>query len=476
MFDWEAEFPEIFSRKDAKNYGFDAVIGNPPYIRIQAMREWAPVEVGWYGQHYKAASVGNYDIYVIFVEKGLSILTEHGILGFILPTKFFSTDYGASLRKLISQKQALIEVVDFHHHQIFKGSTTYTCLLFLNGRPTKSTLYVEAVPVSSNGPLELSKSIRTQIPTDSDSPWLFQSQEEENLAEKIMSRTRSLEELPTKISRGSSTGADDVFIFNVAGEHLVTKDGQNIAIEPEILRIPIYATDFGRFVFQPANTQRILFPYVVREDGYQLIEEKVLKTEFPKAYKYLLSRKNDLLIRKQFRMWYSFSAPRSLEIHDKAQMLVPLLADRGLFCFLPSGGQKRCLMASAGFSLTLQDTDLSQKYVLGLLNSKLLFWRLKSISNVFRGGWITCTKQYVRTLPIRTIDFSDPADKSLHDKMVLLVERMLALHKQLASARTEHEQTALKRQIDATDRQTDGLVYELYGLTEEEIGIVEGKK
>ncbi len=130
-------------------------------------------------------------------------------------------------------------------------------------------------------------------------------------------------------------------------------------------------------------------------------------------------------------------------------------------------------MASAGFSLTLQDTDLSQKYVLGLLNSKLLFWRLNHISNVFRGGWITCTKQYVKTLPIRTIDFSDPADKARHDKIVKLVEQMLALHKQLASARTEHEQTALKRQIDATDRQIDKLVYELYGLTEEEFGIVE---
>jgi len=474
VFDWEAEFPEIMHPSSGSGGGFDAVIGNPPYIRIQVMREWAPVEVGWYGRHYEAASAGSYDIYVIFVEKGLSVLTEHGILGFILPTKFFSTDYGASLRKLISQKQALTEVVDFHHHQIFEGSTTYTCLLFLNGRPTKSTLYVEAVPVSSNGPLKLSKSIRLQIPTGSDSPWLFQSQDEENLVEIIMSRARSLEELPTKISRGSSTGADDVFIFNVAGAHLVTKDGQNIVVEPEILRIPIYATDFSRFVFRPANTQRILFPYVVREDGYQLMEEKVLKTEFPKAYKYLQSRKNDLLIRKQFRMWYSFSAPRNLEIHDKAQMFVPLLADRGLFCFLPSGGQTRCLMASAGFSLTTKDTDLSPKYVLGLLNSKLLFWRLKSISNVFRGGWITCTKQYVKTLPIRTIDFSDPSDKACHDKMVSLVERMLALHKELAKARTEHEQTALQRQIDATDRQIDRLVYELYGLAEEEVGIVEG--
>ena len=109
-----------------------------------------------------------------------------------------------------------------------------------------------------------------------------------------------------------------------------------------------------------------------------------------------------------------------------------------------------------------------------MLNSRLLFWRLRAISNIFRGGWITCTKQYVETLPIRLIDFTNPSDKARHDEMVVLVERMLALHKQLTAARTGHDQTLLQRQIDATDAQIDRLVYDLYGLTAEEIAIVEG--
>ncbi|MEI2761468.1 hypothetical protein [Methanothrix soehngenii] len=71
------------------------------------------------------------------------------------------------------------------------------------------------------------------------------------------------------------------------------------------------------------------------------------------------------------------------------------------------------------------------------------------------------------SFPIRTIDFSDPADVARHDRMVSLVDRMLALHKQLQEARTPHDETALQRQIEATDRQIDALVYELYGLTEE---------
>jgi len=79
-------------------------------------------------------------------------------------------------------------------------------------------------------------------------------------------------------------------------------------------------------------------------------------------------------------------------------------------------------------------------------------------------------------LPIRPIDFSDPTDTALHSRMVSLVEQMLALHKQLADAKTPHDKTAIRRQIDATDSQIDRLVYGLYGLTEEEILMLEHLK
>jgi hypothetical protein len=131
-------------------------------------------------------------------------------------------------------------------------------------------------------------------------------------------------------------------------------------------------------------------------------------------------------------------------------------------------------MASGGFSITVNpEGSLSPNYILGLLNSRLLFWRLHSISNIFRAGWITCTKQYVETLPIHLINFSDPNEKARHDKMVKLVEQMLALHKQLVAAKTSDDKIRLERQIDATDQQIDRLVYDLYGLTEREIQIVE---
>jgi len=95
------------------------------------------------------------------------------------------------------------------------------------------------------------------------------------------------------------------------------------------------------------------------------------------------------------------------------------------------------------------------------------------VSTSFRGGYLAANRQFIEQLPIRTIDFSDLTDKARHDGMLELVETMLKLHKQLAAANTNHEKTAIQRQIDATDKHIDQLVYELYGLTDEEIRIVE---
>ena len=119
------------------------------------------------------------------------------------------------------------------------------------------------------------------------------------------------------------------------------------------------------------------------------------------------------------------------------------------------------------------DKPVSLFYLQGLLNAKLLDYYLGKISSPFRGGYWSYGKRFIEQLPIRPIDLADPADRERHDRMVDLVEEMLALHRRLAVARTDHEQTNLKRQIDATDRRIDRLVYDLYNLTEEDIRIIE---
>jgi hypothetical protein len=118
-------------------------------------------------------------------------------------------------------------------------------------------------------------------------------------------------------------------------------------------------------------------------------------------------------------------------------------------------------------------TPISDKTLLGILNSKLGWFMISNYCTQIQNGY-QLIFNYLGKIPIRVINFSDSQDVARDDRMVSLVDRMLSLHKQLKEARTPHEQTALQRQIEATDRQIDALVYELYGLTEEEIRIVEG--
>jgi hypothetical protein len=215
----------------------------------------------------------------------------------------------------------------------------------------------------------------------------------------------------------------------------------------------------------------------VEVSSSSLIAEGEFESHFPRTYEYLHSRRKTLDTRQQFAEWYGYSAPRNLPVHDTAQLLVPLLAEKGMFSEFPSGQGHFCLMASGGFSIRLgSGVPLSRRYLLGILNSKLLFSYLRSTSNIFRGGWITCTKQYVGPLPIRPVDLSDAADKARHDKMVALVERMLELNKKKHSGDlAPSELDRLDREIASTDAEIDDLVYELYGITTEEKEIIEGR-
>jgi len=453
-FDWPVQFALIM-----KAGGFDAVIGNPPYIRIQGFPE---DQIAYFGNNYRAAT-GNYDIYVNFVERGLNLLSKTGRLGMILPNKFFRTDYGLGLRTLLGEQKAVAGIVDFGAEQVF-DATTYTCLLFLSRK--RSETFDHA---SSKADEKVLRGVQLQqrsIDSLSSAAWTLADKTQLELLEKLKSESVRLLDLPADMSRGSSSGDDEVFVVEANGHGL----------EKDILRTPLFASDFNRYLFAPENKWRIIFPYVAEKDGFRLMTSSELQKRFPKAFARLQENAGRLKERKQFKEWFGYSAPRNLELHDRAQIAVPLLADGGLFALIPKSSRGSiCPMASGGFTITLgADCSFKPEFVLGILNSKLSFWFLRQISNIFRGGWITCTKQYFGELPIIRLDLKKPADKSRHDKLVVLVDKLLGLMPKLRAATSDSEKAVLQNAVTATDQQIDQLVYELYGLTPEEIQLVEG--
>jgi len=216
-----------------KGGGFDTVIGNPPYVRIQTMKEWTPREVELYKQKYISASVGNYDIYVVFVERGLSLLKHGGLLGYILPNKFFTSKYGQPLRELLTTGQFLEHIVNFGDQQVFKGATTYTCLLFLN-KAGNNQLRVSR-PEDLVSWANSRRADERLIPgiNISGSDWYFFTGETADLFERLKRMPVKLNDITERIFQGLVTGADPVFILNNLGDGLYFSSETNLEYKLE---------------------------------------------------------------------------------------------------------------------------------------------------------------------------------------------------------------------------------------------------
>ena len=476
VFDWKQEFPEIM-----KAGGFDVVIGNPPYIRIQAMKEWVPREVEFYKSRYAAASKGNYDIYVVFVEKGLTLLNNRGLLGFILPHKFFNAQYGEPLRTLLSSGNYLSDVVHFGDRQVFHGATTYTCLLFLDRASSGSCRFtkVEDMEAWRQSGVVTEGVIPAARITSAE--WNFTVGRGTDLFERLCGKPLKLGDV-ADIFVGLQTSADDIFIMNIVEENEKTIKLHSKALtedwifEKSLLFPLVSGTDVQRYG-ELQDRQYILFPYEVAGTTVNLIEFRQLTEQYPQTAAYLTVNRRRLEGREKGKFkdehWHRFGRNQNIGIQSRLKICVPRLVNHLYAAHDQEGRHFLDNVDVGGLVWREPYKDQGLSYLLALLNSKLLGWYFPFISAPFRGGWLSANRQFLSQLPMRTINFSDPTDQARHDRMVALVEQMLSLHKSLAAAQTDHEKTNLQRQIAATDSQIDRLVYDLYELTEEEIGIVE---
>jgi len=480
-FDWDAEFPEIM-----QNGGFNAVIGNPPYIRIQAMKEWAPIEVEFYKKRYAAASKGNYDIYVVFAERVLQLLNERGRMGFIMPHKFFQAKYGQALRELISEGNHLAEIVHFGDQQVFAGASTYTCLLFLDKGGNEHFHYLKAHNLNAwqaNG-----EAIRGEIRADTvtEKEWNFVVGPGATLFERLSEMPVKLGDVTSRIFQGIKTSADKIYIVEEREREAKwvkvfsrAKDAE-YWLELDLLHPLIKGGDSRRYQLSCTN-RLILFPYAPQGDDHtELISEPTLREGYPLTWAYLSDNKKYLENREHGKMhgahWYGYVYPKALDVMPLPKVFTPDIATHASFSLDETGEIFFTGGVSGGYGILVLP-KYSREYILGLLNSGLLDWFIKQTATQMRGGYFSYESRFIRKLPIRTIDFTDASDKALHDRMVELVSTMLKLHEDLQAAKTDHEKTTLHRQIDATDKQIDQLVYEFYGLTDKEIRIVEeGRK
>jgi hypothetical protein len=380
-FDWISGFPGIM-----KAGGFDVVIGNPPYIRIQTMKEWAPTEVDFYKEIYSSAATGNYDIYVVFVERVLSLLNKRGKMGFILPHRFFNAQYGEALRHIIAKGKHLSHIVHFGDQQVFSEATTYSCLLFLSKPASPECDFVRVDDLTEWK--ATGKGTRGKIlPKDiTASVWNFSIGAGAHILKNIHTIPEKLGDV-AHIFQGLVTGADKVFI-------VPPKCGLEIEISKPFLQTGLltpYAT--------PTALKRIIFPYKIIEAKPYLISVKELKRNYPKTWKYFLTRRDELMNREHGKWrrvdWYAFGRSQNLAQMEMPKLIIQVTAQKPTVLFDDCGFYMTGGGGGPFYGIRPKDPTFPIKYLLGILNSSVLNWLIRAQSTNQRGGYIRFSKQYI---------------------------------------------------------------------------------
>ena len=475
-FDWNAEYPEIMATG-----GFDAVIGNPPYVRIQTMREWAPAEVEYYKRNYKAAGSGNYDLYVVFVEKGLGLLNRQGRLGYILPNKFFNANYGMALRSIIAEGRYLSHVVHFGSNQVFRGATTYTCLLFLDSAGSSECRFDKIDSLADWRLKALSPTRQMQAVEISSAPWNFSIGPGSDLF-------RRLHEFPLKLGAladifvGLQTSADDVFILEYlgdSGDYYRLKSralGTVELLEKDLLFPLISGTDVNRYAVLPER-QYILFPYAFDGGRVSLIGFGSMSNNYPRISNYFERNRRRLQLRENGRMknerWYGYIYLKNMAKQSLEKLCVPRLINSLYATYDVSGTHFLDNVDVGGITLKPEYASYGAHFILALLNSRLLRWFFPQISAPFRGGYMSANRQFLSQLAMPTLDFNKTRELALHKELTDLSKKMLDMHRRVASSKLEAERNTFFRLIERTDQDIDLRVYELYCLTPADIDTIE---
>jgi hypothetical protein len=457
VFDWQAEFLAI-----TKRGGFDAVIGNPPYIRMEAFKELKEYLRSMYQSHEERA-----DIYAYFIEQSHKLLAPGGRFGMIVSNKFVRANYGKPLRTFLAEHATVERIVDFAGLPVFQGATVRTIVLLTTRQRENSGVirYSPPLPaetfravVSRAVPLDRAvteSSYEISHHTLSQPVWSFARQEEDTLLERIAQKSQRLGEYcDNQIYMGIKSGLTEAFVID---DHT---RAEILALNPEaaeIIKPLLSGREIRRYEIEPKNTYIIYTYHGVPIRKYPAVRDHL------KSYRVKLER------RATKQEWYELQQPqyRFSEFMAQPKIIFPDIAPTTRFALDEAGHY------GTNTTYFIPRRDL---YLLGLLNSRLgFFYFVKVCAGLegVSGTYLRFFGQYLEGFPIRMIDFANPADMARQDQMVTLVERMLALHAQLQAARVPQERAVLERQIAATDAQIDRLVYELYGLTGDEIAIVE---
>ncbi|MDY6846325.1 MAG: TaqI-like C-terminal specificity domain-containing protein, partial [Chloroflexota bacterium] len=455
-FDWEKNFPEIFAQG-----GFDAVIGNPPYVRQESLGD----DKKYFKAQYEVYT-GMADLYSYFIEKGINLLNQGGIFGYIVANKWLRANYGKPLRDWLKAR-CIEEITDFGDLPVFEGATTYPSILRVSNKKPHMKPWVtnvENLDFNSLSDYVSTHGYQVDQTKFENEGWSLSDPKTLKILEKMSFHSILLEDyVAKKIFRGILTGLNKAFIIDEETKNKLEYEDPK---SRELIKPFVLGREIKRY--QPIDPQQylIFIPKGWTNTKTSKNAWNWFSSEYPAIANYLLQYEQQARKRyDQGDYWWELRACSYYDEFEKPKIIFPDISLHGNYTLDEKG---ELFTVNTSYIIPVKD-----QFLLGLLNSKLFTFAYKNISSSYRGGYLRYIYQYVAKLPIKEINLKNIREKSKHDKIVRLVEHMLELHKRKPNTPFEQEQR--QREIDATDAQIDRLVYDLYGLTEEEVKIVEGE-
>jgi type II restriction/modification system DNA methylase subunit YeeA len=516
-FNWQKEFPDIFDKG-----GFDVIIGNPPYLRVQGLKEHYFDLTKFYEKKYVSAT-GNYDIYVLFMEKSFNLISEKGIVSFIIPHKFLVTDFGAGIRKFFKEETAVEKIVHFGSELVFEDASTYTCIINLTKTAKDKILFKK---INTKNLFNIKFWDNTHYKNISTTNWDLQNENVSSLIEKLEKQPYKIEDVFENIFVGMQTSLDSVYVFEGKdkGNFIEAYNSQydfNFEIEKELLKPFIKGNEISRYK-NLNNKHYVLFPYNV--DG-SAVSEDYIQSMLPKTYSYLKKFETVIRGRENGKMniengWYLYIYQKN---HKKFPHPKIMTQEISLGCNMTYDENGIFYHPSTIYSFVKNPKfKVDEKYYLGILNSKVMWFFLKNTGTELGGGYFRFKTNYLKPFPLPEISTNsqlviDAVNCQLkHNKE--LQEITQKFHKSLLrrfkikeiskilqdwylisyseflkelgkkkiklslSEEAEWETYFiteakkafdLKEEIEKTDNEINEMVYKLYELNEEEIKIVE---
>ena len=467
-FEWRFQFPALL---DDYGYftGFDIVIGNPPYLRVQGIKNHNLLYADELVKKYKAAT-GAYDLYAMFAERGLQIINETGIVNYIMPVKWTNAAFGKGLRGVISEKRAAYKIINFGEYQVFDAST-YTGLQWFVPNTPQLLYYELNRNLLSNQELKLyleslTKETATKIDAENlhSEQWTLTAGKAAAILSEMEKLPRRIKDVFDRIFCGLQTSKDDVyFLYNcrVEDDYIIGESKQlarYVKLEKGLVRPLLKGEDVHKYD-RIKTDKYVIFPYILTNGKAVLYSEIELKTLFPMGYEYLKACETILRDREKGKLrndihWYKYIYPKNLTQFDNEKLVAPDISLGGNFAYDKEGIFYQTTTIY-GY-IKKKEINESYKFWMALLNSRLCWWFLTNTGTTLANGFFRYKPDYINPFPVPDCKQTKEAQHIIEN----LVNFLLYLHDESNENIFSH--TSNIRIATHLEEIIDMVVYELY--------------